>query len=149
MANLDGLDAFTSLTRLMENSDRGERWQAFSPSMERLRVALSESPQRASALDLAVLLRQALQCEHVGRTDSESWKIRVAHPRLDEFDAWACVGLRATTTRDGCYVAALPWRPSWLTQSDDLRSRRIRSVWDNLPQNLIPRALKVIPSSLR
>ena len=120
MVNLESPDAFAALTRLLEHADGGETWQARSPSIERLRVALTEIPQRTSALDLAVLLRQALQCEHAGRSHAVVWNIPVAHPRFAEFDAWERVGLRATPTTDGRYVTVLPWRPSWLTQNDDI-----------------------------
>ena len=120
MDNLDGHDAFAALTRLLENADGGGAWQALSPSIERLRVGLSEIPQRASALDLAVLLRQTLQCEHAGRDYAAPRNILVAHPRFFGFDAWERVGLRATPTTDGNCVTVQPWQPTWLTQNDDL-----------------------------
>lgn len=119
MAKLDGHDAFAALTQLLGNADDGETWRALSPSIERLRLALSEEPQRASQLDLAVLLRQALRYEHARRSYAVSPTILVAHPRFSAFDRWERVGLRATPAKDGNYVTALAWQPRWLVQHDE------------------------------
>ena len=119
MAKLDGHDAFAALTQLLGNADDGETWRALSPSIERLRLALGEEPQRASQLDLAVLLRQALRYEHARRSYAVSPTILIAHPRVRAFDRWERVGLRATPARDGNYVTALAWQPRWLVQHDE------------------------------
>ena len=119
MVDLDGHDAFAALTRLLDEADEGDAWRAHSPSIERFRFALSEHPQRASALDLAVMLRQALRFEHARRGYAVSPTILVAHPRFGGFDAWQRVGLRATPAMRGSHVTAVPWQPSWLVQNDD------------------------------
>ena len=119
MALLDGHDAFAALTQLLGDDDDGETWSARSPSIERMRFALSEVPQRASPLDLAVLLRQALRYEHARRGYNASPAIRVAHPCFGTFDRWERVGLRAIPATDGHHVTALAWRPHWLVQHDD------------------------------
>jgi len=118
MIDLDALGAFAALTRLLKNADDGEAWRALSPSLDRLRVALSETPRRASMLDLAVLLRQALRYEHARRGNIVSPTILVAHPSFDGFNEWELVGLHATHVVGGSNVTAVPWQPSWLTQHD-------------------------------
>lgn len=119
MADLDGHEAFAALTRLLSNADEGEAWRARSPSIDRFRVALTQTPQRASALDLAVMLRQALRYEHARRGYVVSPTILVAHPSFDAFNKWEQVGLRATPAMGGSHVTAVPWQPSWLAQHDD------------------------------
>jgi ATP-dependent DNA helicase RecQ len=119
MADLDGHDAFDALTRLLGNADEGKAWRAHSPSIDRFRAALSETPRRASTLDLAVLLRQALRYEHARRGYVVSPTILVAHPCFGSFDNWERVGLRATPAMGSSHVTAIPWRPSWLVQHDD------------------------------
>ena len=119
MAQLDGHDAFAALTQFLGGADDRETWCASALSIERLRLALSEVPQRASPLDLAVLLRQALRYEHARRGFAVSPTILVAHPCFGAFDRWERVGLRATPATDGCYVTSLAWRPRWLVQHDD------------------------------
>ncbi|MBZ9803382.1 protein DpdF [Mesorhizobium sp. ES1-6] len=119
MIKLDGNDAFAALTRLLGNSDDGETWRAFSPSIDRLRLALSDASQHASPLDLAVLLRQAMRYEHARRSYAVSPTVLVAHPRFGAFDQWERVGLRTTPSAHGRYVTALAWQPSWLVQNDD------------------------------
>ena len=119
MVQLDGHDAFEALTKFLRDNDDGKTWFARSPSIERLRLALSEVPQRASQLDLAVLLRQALRYEHARRDFAVSPTILVAHPCFGGFDRWERVGLQATPKADGCYVESLAWCPRWLVQHDD------------------------------
>ena len=119
MAQLDGHDAFGALTQFLGGVGDGKTWCARSPSIERLRLALSEATQRASPLDLAVLLRQALRYEHARRGYAVSPTILVAHPCFGAFDKWDRVGLGATPAIYGCYVTALAWRPRWLVQRDD------------------------------
>ncbi len=63
MRDLAGVDAFDALRSLLVG-DASEEWSALAePSIERLRVAIAGTTPRASALDLAVLLRQALRRE--------------------------------------------------------------------------------------
>lgn len=119
MVEFDGHDAFAALTRLVAGTDGGETWRARSMAIERLRVAISETPQRASTLDLAVLLRHALRHEHARRGYTVSPTILVAHHRLNEFDNWEQVGLHSTPAIGGNLVTALAWRPNWLAQNDD------------------------------
>lgn len=115
MVELEGHDAFLALGRLLGRAEDGTKWRAKSPSVERLRIALTELPQRASALDLAVLLRQALLCEDARRGTAVSPVVPVSHARLSGFPHWEKVGLRVSMASEGRLVAALPWRPSWLS----------------------------------
>ena len=110
MNALDGNAAFAALA---DQLDRGNAdWVSGALAIERLRVALGSA--RATALDLAVLLRQALRFEHARRDYAVSPVIRVSHPRFVGFDDWASVGLEATQTDGALLVSALPWRPDWL-----------------------------------
>jgi superfamily II DNA helicase RecQ len=114
MADLDGHDAFVKLSHLLGCSGNGAGWTARSPAIERLRRALVDPVQAASALDLAVLLRQAMTHEHVRRGAMVSHSILVSHPRFDGFAAWDRIGLRATTADQARLVTLLPWKPAWL-----------------------------------
>lgn len=115
MRELDGHNAFEALVSLLDGADDGTTWCARSPSIERLRVALTEVPQRASALDLAVLLRQALSHEHNRRDTAALPVARVSHARFSDFPYWTNVGLRVTTAGETRLVSIDPWRPDWLS----------------------------------
>lgn len=118
MGELDGHDAFAALTSLLAGAE-GSAWTALAPSVERLRIALTEAPQRASAIDLAVLLRQALRFEHARRNYAVSPTVFVAHGRFADFESWDRLGMRATWAAGGRQVTALPWRPGWLSGSGE------------------------------
>lgn len=113
MPELAGSDAFAALTGLLSNSRSGD-WRAESPSIERLRVALTEEPQRASSLDLAVLLRQVLRLEDARRDHGISPSVPIRHPRFSGFVDWARVGLNAKFPSNDLWVSAVAWRPDWL-----------------------------------
>lgn len=115
MGKLDGHDAFAALTSMLAGAE-GPAWTALAPSVERLRVALTETPQCASAIDLAVLLRQALRFEYARRSYAVSPTVFVAHGRMADFESWDRLGMRATMAPGGRQVTALPWRPSWLSE---------------------------------
>jgi hypothetical protein len=108
---LSGHEAFARLSGLLGGAEDGEDWSARSPAIDRLRVALDEQPQRASPLDLAILLRQALVHEHERRTRAVRPAVRIAHPRLADFEDWETVGLEAYNGADGLSVSAKAWRP--------------------------------------
>lgn len=112
---LDGHDAFEALVGLLDGANDGTTWRAGSPSIERLRVALTQVPQRASALDLAVLLRQAMSREHMRRDAAVLPVARVSHARLADFSLWSKVGLSVTTIGGRRLVSIEPWRPVWLS----------------------------------
>ncbi|UZF90658.1 protein DpdF [Bosea sp. NBC_00550] len=114
MADLDGYDAFVELSHLLNCTNSGTEWKARSPAIERLRRALIDPARHASALDLAVLLRQAMTHEHVRRGAMVSPVLRVSHPRFDGFDAWDAVGLRNTTAGEARLVTIQRWTPAWL-----------------------------------
>lgn len=114
LAELDGHDAFNALVRLLDRADDGTAWRARSPSVERLRIALTELPQRASALDLAVLLRQAVSHEHTRRGTAVLPVVPVSHARFSDFLHWNKVGLRGTIAGEGQLVSIEPWCPEWL-----------------------------------
>ncbi len=117
MNRLDQNEAFAVLSKLL-GGEGGSEWVAASPAIERLRYALSETPQRASELDLAVLLRQALCFEHARRDFVVAPTICVSHTRLANFAGWQKVSLDARATDNGLIVSALPWTPNWLDASD-------------------------------
>ena len=106
--------AFEALSRLLGGMDDAGWSAPGEPSIERLRIALTETPQRATALDLAVLLRQALRREFARREFEATSTVMVRHQRLRRFQAWASVGLEAVAEDEGWRVVARPWRPSWL-----------------------------------
>ena len=89
MAELDGHDAFVALSSLLDRTNSGEDWQAQSPAIERLRKALIDPAHEASALDLAVLLRQAMTHEHVRRGAMVSPAVLVSHNSAMETIRWA------------------------------------------------------------
>ena len=119
MAELDGHDAFAALTRLLDRDDSGESWEARSPSVERLRLALIDPAKNASALDLAVLMRQAMAHEHVRRGNMVSPAVQVSHGRFGGFTGWDKVGLRAIIADESRLVTIQPWNPAWLNGAEE------------------------------
>lgn len=118
MHELDGRAAFQALKGLIETGANGDDWRAHSPAIERLRQALVDLPQTASTLDLAVMMRQALNHEHARIEFEESPRLRVAHPRLMDVESLAKAALNPVMREGAIVVAAAPWRPQWL-ESDD------------------------------
>jgi len=119
MVDRDGYDAFLALCYLLNRTDSGAHWQARSPAIERFRKALVDPARHASALDLAVLLRQAMTHEYVRRGALVLPTIRVSHPRFDGFAAWDSVGLRSTAGDEARLVTLQLWKPAWLAGSSD------------------------------
>jgi len=117
MADLIGHAAFERLGRLLSGSDEGD-WSASSPAIERLRLALTETPPRASPLDLAVLLRQALTHEHERRDGAVRPTLKIVHPRLAPFRQWNVVGLDVHGPGDAPSVSIARWQPDWLPAND-------------------------------
>lgn len=113
MAALEGHAAFAALEALLAGETRAD-WSAETQSIERLRIALTEEPQAASPLDLAVLLRQSLVHEFARREHAISPTVVLRHPRLVEFNQWRRVGIDARADADGIAVRAAPWAPIWL-----------------------------------
>jgi len=119
MADLVGHDAFVALCHMLDGTDAGAEWQARSPAIERLRRALADPDHVASALDLAVLLRQAMTHEHGRRGAMGSPAVLVSHAGFDGFADWDRVGLRATSSDQARLVTLLPWMPTWLGNVGD------------------------------
>lgn len=117
MVLADDQFAFQALCGLLDGSNDGRHWSATSPAFERLREALIEEPARASSLDLAVLLRQALQREFARREHSIPPTVVIKHPRMANFANWDLVGLRAQGEGSYSRVVAEPWLPTWLQAS--------------------------------
>src|SRR3569623_2202303 len=115
MTERHGHDAFVALSHLLAGTDTGLEWSALSPSVERLRLAMVDSTQRASSLDLAVLLRQAMTYEYVRRGAMVLPAIPISHPRFDGFATWEAVGLRATVVDRSWLVTLQLWNPAWLS----------------------------------
>lgn len=114
MRELEGAEAFDALRQLLAVEPQ-EEWRApGEPSIERLRVAIGGVTSQASALDLAVLLRQALRREDARRGYEVSPRVIVKHSRLVEFLAWKEVGLVGDPIAGGFRVSANAWRPEWL-----------------------------------
>ena len=115
MNRLDGVAAFQALTDLLRGSwGNSENWTAAEPAFERLRAALAESPPRASARDLVVLLRQALWYEHARRGNGDALpEPIVKHPAFAEAD-WAASNLRVLQMPEGSRVSLEAWTPAWL-----------------------------------
>ncbi len=114
MRELAGGDAFEALRGLLANAGEGDWCAPAEPSIDRLRLALEERPSLASALDLAVLLRQALRHEDARRYYEVSPWVVVTHPRLAGFAGWRDVGLAGEQMAGGWRLSARPWRPEWL-----------------------------------
>jgi superfamily II DNA/RNA helicase len=119
MIDLDGHDAFVALSQLLSGGDNQVDWQARSPAVERLRKALIDPTCQASALDLAVLLRQAMTHEHVRRGAMVFPAVTVSHPRFAGFTSWNAVGLQDTSAGETRLVMLRPWKPTWLDASHD------------------------------
>lgn len=117
MADLEDHRAFEALGRLLVSDAPGDTWSAGTPSIERLRQALIDPARVASALDLAVLLRQALAHEFVRRGASVRPSVRIGHERFDGFDAWDRVGLSASMDGRGTLLTYQVWSPAWLPGS--------------------------------
>ena len=114
MLNLDGFEAFDALAGLLRGEVPAEAWSAKSPAIERLRVALTEDPQTATAMDLAVLVRQALRHEFGRRERAVSPSVIVSHPRLQGFGDWGQVGCVASGSPQQLRIESRSWRPVWL-----------------------------------
>lgn len=71
--------ALEALGRLLSGAT-GPDWKARHPAIDRLRVALEEVPQRTSGLDIAVLIRQALQFEFARREWSSAPRLLIRQP---------------------------------------------------------------------
>jgi superfamily II DNA/RNA helicase len=114
MVNHDDHDSFVALSRLLDGTNKGADWTASSPAIERLRKALVDPARHASALDLAVLLRQAMTHEHVRRGAAVPPAMLVSHTRFDGFSHWDAVGLLSNTVGEARLVTLQPWKPKWL-----------------------------------
>lgn len=132
MTDLDGFEGFDALAKLLRGETSADVWRAKSPAIERLRVALTEDPQKATALDLAVLVRQVLRHEYGRRDQAVSPSVIVAHPRLQGFGEWDKVGCDASGSPEQLRIESRCWRPSWLVDEtavgvdDYVSAERIR-----------------------
>ncbi|MGO6790017.1 protein DpdF [Rhizobium ruizarguesonis] len=118
MDRLQGHQEFEALSHLLSGKEGAGTWCGLSPAVERLRAALCDATQAASALDLAVLLRQALIHEYARRAYEVSPTLHIAHPRFGQFDGWDKVGLLPAPTLEGTLVTARNWQPDWLPKTD-------------------------------
>lgn len=118
MDNLHGHAAFTAISQLLAGIGGGEEWRGQSPAIERLRAALCDTGNDASVLDLAVLVRQVLIYEYARRAYEVSPTLRIAHPKLTQFDGWDKVGIAAVRSADCTLITARLWQPNWLSKGD-------------------------------
>lgn len=116
---LSGPAAFAAVARFLATGDFPSGVPA-EPHLARLVLAVrTVGKGRASALDLAVLVRQALRYQD--QQPHASQQARLVVPIRDGWpgqSVWDSVGVDATATSDGYAVAARPWRPHWLSDSD-------------------------------
>lgn len=119
MVDLAGHEAFEALAGLISETSGGAWTAKTEPSVERLRAALMDPATSASALDLAVMLRQALRREYARRNYAVSPTVLVRHPRLRSFDRWADVGLSGFPDGDDLRLTSHAWRPTWLQHSSE------------------------------
>lgn len=118
MDNLHGHTAFTAISQLLAGIGDGEAWRGQSPAIERLRVALCDTSNEASVLDLAVLVRQVLIYEYARRAYEVPPTLRIAHPKLTQFQGWDKVGIAAVRSADCMLITARLWQPNWLSKGD-------------------------------
>lgn len=114
MADLDGPEAFKALSDMMSAPTAQSDWTAASPAIERLRRALCEKAAKASAKDLALLLRQALRFEAARRDHSMTPSLPLANTRLKAFTEWDSVGCDVLKSGTSTRIEARPWLPDWL-----------------------------------
>lgn len=115
MGRLDGHEGFNALAKLLRGDGADIPWTSTSPAIERARAALMESPQQATARDIAVLVRQALRHEHARRGYAASPSVVIAHHRLEGFREWEELGCSSISSNAGARIEARPWLPDWLT----------------------------------
>ncbi len=105
-------DAFAAL-RAMARGEPQLGWRApANPAFDRLRQAWT-APHRRSALELAVLLRQALVHEAARRQGEGVSMVLAQGSPLQDFHAWNDVGLDAQQLADGWLVSERLWSPGW------------------------------------
>jgi ATP-dependent DNA helicase RecQ len=112
--------AFEALRELLSGESQQPWCAPAEPSVDRLRLALGDTTPRATSLDLAVLLRQALRREYKRRAYQSSPRVVVKHPRLRDFTRWDLVGMRSEPVPGGWRVTAEAWKPRWLKTPGDL-----------------------------
>jgi len=107
---LSGAQAFASLRGLLSRVQSVDPAQMLQePAFERLRGALAD--RSASALDRAVLLRQALLYETARRGGSPTAEVELA----DDWGIdWVGSGLEVARGSGVLRVGARPWTPRWL-----------------------------------
>lgn len=109
---LSSENAFGALRELTGGNSATEWKAADAPAIERLRSAWL-APMGRSPLELAVLVRQALQFES-GRREGGAPNLPVAaEGPMRGFAKWASLGLRDEPFGSGRLVSAEPWRPPW------------------------------------
>lgn len=116
---LEGEEAFSALREMLEGCRvASETIFPADPPLERVRVALLEEHQRATKLDLAVLLRHALLYQNARRSGGYVARLRIPHrqngPGLTE---WRRVGIEASEHGGHWELHAKPWAPAWLADA--------------------------------
>ncbi|SEH06416.1 protein DpdF [Candidatus Venteria ishoeyi] len=120
MSVLHDWEAFGTLREYLQGS-QGSAFQCtdYSP-LERLRLAWMDDKQR-SALDLAVLLRQALRYEQERRiTEGGNFvdpKLNAPKSRYPSPEVLQRVGLTVRGIDQAWELRAVPWIPEWLSVS--------------------------------
>ncbi len=109
----DGDEAFAALSQTLAGAP-ADKWSSPAfPAFERLRRALASASGR-TAVDLAILIRQALMFEKGRRQGEEVTLFLAACWPLRAFAAWEEIGISALVVNDGLLLEAIAWRPAWL-----------------------------------
>lgn len=119
MRELDGAEAFTALSDLLEAKKDAHRFRcADGTAAERLRRSFECNTIACSTADRAVLIRHALRAEDARRrTDSRATLRTAIGSALDHDELLDRCGLQVRRSGDWVSMTAEPWRPDWIPSS--------------------------------
>ncbi len=114
---LKNFNAINALNQLLQNSNLIDDWESEAICINRLKLALTQDPQKASPLDLAVLLRQVIIYENFRRQDKGfTVKLSISNPKILDFENWGDLSLITKTNKNYIEIKANPWIPKWLVK---------------------------------
>ncbi|RWO03016.1 protein DpdF [Mesorhizobium sp.] len=111
---LEGDNAFSAVKAMVEGGEQATWRSPNNPAFDRLRRAWT-APKIRSALELAVLLRQALSFETSRRHGGEASLVLHQDSPFVDFSAWKDAGLIAKGLAGRWLVSSAAWSPPWAT----------------------------------